>query len=146
GIDAEDYHTDQLLSDIGQRTRGYFEIAGSLWDRVDQVVTVQSGCDTLHRIPHGLLVSEIPAEQVYPNQYLIDEQGFVGRIRDVEQGVVTIQHLKRSALMEQHAWGLKPINIHQAIALHLLLDPDAHLVTLTGAAGSGKTILALAAA
>ena len=146
GIDAEDYHTDQLLSDIGQMTRGYFEVAGSLWDRVDQVETVQSGCDTLHRISHGLLVSEILGEEVYPNQYLIDEQGFVGRIREVEQGVVTIQHLKRSALMEQHAWGLKPINIHQAIALHLLLDPDVHLVTLTGAAGSGKTILALAAA
>ena len=146
GIDAEDYHTDQLLSDIGQMTRGYFDIEGSLWDRVDQVETVQDGCDTLHRISHGLLVSEILGEEVFPNQYLIDEQGFVGRIRSVEQGVVTILHLKRSALMEQHAWGLKPINIHQAIALHLLLDPDIHMVTLTGAAGSGKTILALAAA
>jgi PhoH-like ATPase len=146
GIDAEDYHTDQLLSDIGQMTRGYFDIEGSLWDRVDQVETVQEGCDTLHRISHGLLVSEILGEEVFPNQYLIDEQGFVGRIRSVEQGVVTILHLKRSALMEQHAWGLKPINIHQAIALHLLLDPDIHMVTLTGAAGSGKTILALAAA
>ena len=146
GIDAEDYHTDQLLSDIGQMTRGYFDIEGSLWDRVDQVETVQEGCDTVHRISHGLLVSEILGEEVFPNQYLIDEQGFVGRIRSVEQGVVTILHLKRSALMEQHAWGLKPINIHQAIALHLLLDPDIHMVTLTGAAGSGKTILALAAA
>jgi len=146
GIDAEDYHTDQLLSDIGQMTRGYFDVEGSLWDRVDQVETVQEGCDTLHRISHGLLVSEILGEEVFPNQYLIDEQGFVGRIRSVDQGVVTILHLKRSALMEQHAWGLKPINIHQAIALHLLLDPDIHMVTLTGAAGSGKTILALAAA
>src|SRR5690606_21247087 len=74
GIDAEDYHTDQLLSDIGQMTRGYFEIAGSLWDRVDQVDTVQEGCDTLHRISHGLLGSETLGEEVFPNQYLIDEQ------------------------------------------------------------------------
>jgi PhoH-like ATPase len=49
-------------------------------------------------------------------------------------------------LMERGAWGLKPRNLHQAFALDLLLDPDVHLVTLTGAAGSGKTILALAAA
>lgn len=146
GLDAEDYHTDQLLSDISQLTRGYFEVPGSFWDQVDQVETVQQGCQTLHRISHGLLVSEILGEPVFPNQYLIDEQGFVGRICSVEQGVVTILHLQRSALMEQHAWGLKPINIHQAVALHLLLDPDVHLVTLTGAAGSGKTILALAAA
>src|SRR5690606_29786576 len=55
-------------------------------------------------------------------------------------------HLPRESLLEQQAWGLKPMNIHQAIALNLLLDPDVHLVTLTGAAGSGKTILALAAA
>src|SRR5690554_4211240 len=39
-----------------------------------------------------------------------------------------------------------PRDIFQALALHLLLDPDIHLVNLTGAAGSGKTILALAAA
>lgn len=42
--------------------------------------------------------------------------------------------------------GLRPKNLQQAMALQLLMDPDVHLVTLTGAAGSGKTILALAAA
>lgn len=146
GIESEDYHTDQLVSDIKQLTRGYFEVSGSFWDQVTQVETEHEGCDTLHRISHGLLVSEILGEEVYPNQFIIDEQDFVGRIMAVEGGVVTIRHLKRDALMEQHAWGLEPINIHQAIALNLLLDPDVHLITLTGAAGSGKTILALAAA
>lgn len=146
GIESEDYHTDQLVSDIKQLTRGYFELPGSFWDRVTQVETEHQGCDILHHISHGLLVSEILGEEVYPNQFIIDEQGFVGRILDVDQGVVTIRHLKEETLMQQDAWGLQPINIHQAIALHLLLDPDVHLVTLTGAAGSGKTILALAAA
>lgn len=146
GIDSEDYHNDQLVSDIRQLTRGYYEVEGSFWDRVSQVETVQQGCDTLHHISHGLLVSEILGEEIFPNQYIIDEMGFVGRIKAVGEGVVTIQHLPHDALMQQQAWGLKPINIHQAIALHLLLDPDISLVTLTGAAGSGKTILALAAA
>ena len=146
GIDSEDYHNDQLVSDIRQLTRGYYEVEGSFWDRISDVETVQEGCDTLHRISHGLLVSEVLGEEVYPNQYILDEMGFVGRIKAVGEGVVTIQHLKHEALMQQQAWGLQPINIHQAIALHLLLDPDISLVTLTGAAGSGKTILALAAA
>ncbi|MGB1220269.1 MAG: PhoH family protein [Alcanivoracaceae bacterium] len=146
GIESEDYHTDQLVKDIGQLTRGYFEVPGSFWDSVTEVETVQEGCETLHYISHGLLVSEILGDEVFPNQYLIDEQGFVGQILSVQEGLVCIRHHSQEKLMDQSAWGLQPINIHQAIALHMLLDPDIHLVTLTGAAGSGKTILALAAA
>jgi PhoH-like ATPase len=127
-------------------TRGYYEVSGSFWDRVTEVETEQHGCETFHRMSHGLLVSEILGEEVFPNQYIIDEMGFVGRVQSVGEGVVTIRHLKHEVLMQQQAWGLQPINIHQALALHLLLDPDISLVTLTGAAGSGKTILALAAA
>ncbi|WP_197468554.1 PhoH family protein, partial [Alcanivorax sp. HI0083] len=146
GIESEDYHNDQLVSDIKQLTRGYFEVPGSFWDQVTQVETEQVGVDTLHHLSHGLLVSEILGEEVYPNQYIIDEQGFVGRVMTVDNGVVTLRHYKADSLMEQEAWGLKPMNIQQALALQMLLDPDVHIVTLTGAAGSGKTILALAAA
>ena len=134
------------MSDIKQLTRGYFEVPGSFWDQVTQVETEQVGVDTLHHLSHGLLVSEILGEEVYPNQYIIDEQGFVGRVMTVDNGVVTLRHYKADSLMEQEAWGLKPMNIQQALALQMLLDPDVHIVTLTGAAGSGKTILALAAA
>ncbi|KGD66256.1 PhoH family protein [Alcanivorax nanhaiticus] len=146
GIESEDYHNDQLVTDIKQLTRGYFEVPGSFWDQVTQVETEQDGADTLHYLSHGLLVSEILGEEVYPNQYIIDEQGFVGRVMHIENGVVTLKHYKADSMLEQEAWGLKPMNIQQAIALQLLLDPDVHLVNLTGAAGSGKTILALAAA
>ncbi|MCB1837532.1 MAG: PhoH family protein, partial [Alcanivoracaceae bacterium] len=81
GIDAEDYHNDQLVSDIRQLTRGYYEVRGSFWDRVTEVETEQQGCETFHRISHGLLVSEILGEEVFPNQYIIDEMGFVGRVQ-----------------------------------------------------------------
>jgi PhoH-like ATPase len=85
-------------------------------------------------------------EQIFINQFVLDEEGFVGRVVAVTEGQVTLLHMSHQSLLQQAAWGLKPINIHQALALNLLLDPDVHLVTLTGAAGSGKTILALAAA
>ena len=146
GIESEDYHNDQLVSDIKQLTRGYFEVPGSFWDQVTQVETEQVGADTLHHLSHGLLVSEILGEEVYPNQYIIDEQGFVGRVQDVDNGIVTLRHYKADTLLDQEVWGLRPKNLQQAMALQLLMDPDVHLVTLTGAAGSGKTILALAAA
>ncbi|MDA1381372.1 PhoH family protein [Plesiomonas shigelloides] len=48
--------------------------------------------------------------------------------------------------MHRQAWGVHPKNIYQAMALHALLDPSIDLVILTGPAGSGKTLLAMAAA
>ena len=77
GIDSEDYHNDQLVSDIRQLNQGYFMMEGSFWDRVDAVETEQHGAETLHRLSHGLLVGDILGEEVYPNQFILDEQGFV---------------------------------------------------------------------
>ena len=48
--------------------------------------------------------------------------------------------------MHRHAWGIHPKNIYQAMALQALLDTDMDLVILTGPAGCGKTLIALAAA
>ncbi|MFZ5756357.1 MAG: PhoH family protein [Pseudomonadota bacterium] len=145
GLDAEDYHNDQLVSDIRQLNKGYFEIPGSFWDSVETVETRQTPQGVFHTLSRSFLVDEILGSEVHPNQFLLDEQGFVGRVVEVNNQTVTLHDLPRERLMHQNAWGLKPINIHQAIALHLLLDPDVHIVNLTGAAGSGKTILALAA-
>lgn len=145
GLDAEDYQNDQLVSDIRQITRGFHEVAGSFWDQADKVDTVQEGARTLHQVSRPWL-EELLGEQVFINQFVLDEEGFVGRVLAVREQTVLLLHLSHHGLMQQSAWGLKPINIHQALALSLLLDPDVHLVTLTGSAGSGKTILALAAA
>ena len=61
-------------------------------------------------------------------------------------GKIVLEHIDREKLLSRTAWGLQPLDIHQALALHLLLDPEIQLVNLNGPAGSGKTILALAAA
>jgi PhoH-like ATPase len=85
-------------------------------------------------------------ENVHINHFIIDEQEFVGRITAIDNGFVTLLDLPKELLMHQQAWGLKPRDTIQALALNLLLDPNVHIVSLTGQAGSGKTILALAAA
>lgn len=140
-LQAEDYHNDQLISDIRQLTTGYHIFSGSFWDRVKHVDTVQRDNGTFHSVARD--VFETP---LYVNQYVLDEQDFVARIEDVTEDSVLLRHIKRESLMHLNAWGLKPRNIFQAMALHALMDPDIHLVNLTGPAGSGKTILALAAA
>lgn len=142
GIDAEDYHTDQLLTDISQLHKGYIEFAGSFWDTIHSVETEQRQTgETFHRLARSSI-----AHDVYPNQYFLDEAGFIGRVAEVDTDIVVIRHKDRERMLQRETWGLFPRDIYQAMALDLLLDPDVHLVNLTGAAGSGKTILALAAA
>jgi len=140
-LHAEDYHNDQLISDVRQLTTGYHQFPGSFWDRVSHVDTIQREEGTYHSLSR-----EVFDAQLFVNQYVLDEQDFLARIEEVNDEHVLIKHIKRDALMNLNAWGLKPRNIYQAMALHGLLDPEIHLLNLTGPAGSGKTILALAAA
>ena len=141
GILTEDYHSDQLVSDIDLLTKGYIHYEGNFWDRVSDVNTIQLDGKTLHTLNKADF-----EEELYLNKFLLDEQGFVAKVIELKDDKVTLEHFSRESLMSQEAWGLRPLNIHQAMALNLLLDPDVHLVNLNGAAGSGKTILALAAA
>ncbi len=140
GIESEDYHSDQLLSDIEELNTGYLEFAGSFWDRVQDVHTFQDEGQTFHQ-----LARESFGAPVYPNQFICDESGFLSRVVAIEEEQVMLLHLDVAKLMATETWGLYPQDIYQAMAMNLLLDPEVHLVNLTGSAGSGKTILALAA-
>ncbi|MGH8440245.1 MAG: PhoH family protein [Pseudomonas sp.] len=141
GIAAEDYSTDQLVDDVSLLSKGYHSVTGSFWDRVSKVETRQERGRTWHRVQ---MIDNLPA--VHINEFIIDEQGFVGWIKGIKDDELLLLDLHQEPLLHQEAWGLKPRDIHQSLALFALLDPDIHLVNLTGAAGSGKTILALAAA
>ncbi|HLD68089.1 MAG TPA: PhoH family protein [Pseudomonas sp.] len=141
GIESEDYHTDQLVDDISLLPRGYHNVSGSFWDRVSKVETRQDHGRTWHRVQ---LTDNLPA--VHINEFIIDDQGFVGWIKGIKADELLILDLHQEPLLHQEAWGLRPRDIYQSLALYALLDPDIHLVNLSGAAGSGKTILALAAA
>jgi PhoH-like ATPase len=141
GIAAEDYSTDQLVDDVSLLSRGYHTVSGSFWDRVAKVETRQDHGRTWHRVQ---LAEKLPAAHI--NEFIIDEQGFVGWIKAVKDNELMLLDLHQEPLLHQEAWGLKPRDIYQGLALFALLDPDIHLVNLSGAAGSGKTILALAAA
>ena len=141
GIAAEDYSTDQLVDDVSLLSKGYHSVSGSFWDRVNKVDTRQERGRTWHRVQ---LTDPLPS--VHVNEFIIDEQGFVGWVKGIREGELLLLDLHQEPLLHQEAWGLRPRDIYQALALYALLDPDIHLVNLSGAAGSGKTILALAAA
>ncbi|MGB3724623.1 MAG: PhoH family protein [Glaciecola sp.] len=138
---VQDYTTDQLISDIKFLTKGYYEYKGSFWDTVTSVECVTQGRDTLHTIAKS--TDHTP----YINEFLIDEdKTFAGMVEAINGDNMDVIDLGYERLMSRRAWGITPKNIGQAMALHTLLDPHIDLVVLTGPAGSGKTLLALAAA
>ena len=140
GVEAQDYHNDQLLDDIDLLPKGYKEFPGSFWDGIEKVETVQREGITEH-----LLKREGELAKMNVNEFVLDEQGFIGQVTDISPDQLVIKDLHQHDLLNAEVWGLMPRDIYQAMALHLLMDPDIHLINLTGSAGSGKTILALAA-
>ncbi len=138
---VEDYRTDQLISDIKYLSRGFHQFEGSFWDQVKSVDSRTEGRDTIHTVPKSML------PEAYVNEFLLDDsKQFAGLVESVDSKNLEILDLGYERLMSRHAWGISPKNIGQAMALHALLDPHIDLVVLTGPAGSGKTLLALAAA
>ncbi|WP_017446052.1 PhoH family protein [Gayadomonas joobiniege] len=139
---VEDYRTDQLISDIKYLSTGYAEIEGDFWSRVDNCESQTEGRETTHLIERELL-----PQTVFVNQYIFDQShGFVGKVVEHDQKQVRLKDLGYDRLMGRQAWGISPKNFHQAMALDALLDTSIDLALLTGPAGSGKTLLALAAA
>ena len=138
---VEDYRTDQLIDDIKYLCKGYVIFPGDFWSQVTDVQSRQEGRDTIHSIPKSVL------PDAYINEFIIDETNtFAGLIEGIDQEVIEVLDLGVERLMSRQAWGIQPKNIGQAMALHTLLDPHIDLVIMTGPAGSGKTLLALAAA
>ncbi|WP_070963152.1 PhoH family protein [Vibrio sonorensis] len=138
---VEDYRTDQLIDDVQYLTKGFQQIEGDFWSNIDQVETE----NRLGRVFHTL--DREPFEPTYINQYIIDEKSdFAARVEEINSDTITIRDLSRERLTSRKVWDITPKNIYQGMAMDALLDPDIDLVILTGAAGSGKTLLALASA
>ncbi len=138
---VEDYRTDQLVTDIKYLSKGYHEFEGNFWDKVTSVDSKTEGRDTVHTIERSLV------PDAYINEFLVDESSqFAGLVEHVSDEHIEVLDLGVERIMGRNAWGISPKNIGQAMALHALLDPHIDLVILTGPAGSGKTLLALAAA
>ncbi|WP_415893904.1 PhoH family protein [Neptuniibacter sp. PT8_73] len=138
---VEDYRTDQLVSDIELLPAGHSNMEGNFWERVDDIKSYQEGSHTYHQFAQSVLPETYPCEYIYD-----DSEEFAARVSSVRDGQITLRDLGVDRLMQQNCWGIEPINVFQAFAMDAVLDPDLDLVILNGAAGSGKTLIALACA
>src|SRR5690554_4197499 len=83
GVEAQDYHNDQLLDDINLLPKGYHEFPGSFWDRIEKVETVQREAVTEH-----ILRREGALTKLHINEFVIDELGFIGKVVEIDEETV----------------------------------------------------------
>lgn len=137
---VEDYRRDKVLDDIDLLAKGYHHVSGSFWDHVDSVETIHSNQKTLHQVNRSLIPEH------YPGMFIRDDEDFIGFVESAEGDTLCVQDFGGNQLMRQECWGLKPRNEEQAMAMSILNNDEIDISILTGPAGSGKTLLALASA
>jgi PhoH-like ATPase len=128
GISSENYHKEKA---VVNRRGAYTGVSVKTLDPEDVQTFYEEG---------GL---RYDGGDVYPNEFLVLKGGAKSALGYYQGGM--IKPLK-SNTRNMSVQGISPRNKEQTFALESLLNPDIHLATLTGIAGSGKTLLSTAAA
>jgi len=143
-LKAEDYHSDQTLDDIDLLYSGAIALPTDFWEtHGNKMQSWLEGDRTYYKL-EGPLVSGW-----YANQYLYIENGndsdFEAIVRSVENGTATLELAKNYRKGHHSVWGINAKNREQNFAFNVLMDSEIDFVTLLGTAGTGKTLLTLAA-
>ncbi|WP_037374582.1 PhoH family protein [Sedimenticola selenatireducens] len=142
GVPAEDYYNDQVLDDVNLLYSGEAELQSDFWESHSKNLdSWQEQGRTYYRIKGQ------DTQSWYPNQclFLDDDSNFeaIVRRRDGDDAIIEMATDFRSA--NHSVWGIRARNREQNFAINMLMDPEVDFVSLLGTAGTGKTLLALAA-
>ena len=143
GIEAEDYFNDKVLEDLDLLYTGYAPLPDSFWDaHADDMQSWQENGRSFYE------VTGPKVEDWHVNELLFfDRENDIELIsRDINHQTATLELADDFREGKRSVWGVHARNREQNFALNLLMDPDIDIVTLLGAAGTGKTLLTLAAA
>ncbi|MBX3727313.1 MAG: PhoH family protein [Xanthomonadales bacterium] len=141
GIAAEDYENDRALDDFNLLFTGMVRLGEDFWDRHPEVRSWTERGRTYYEI-------ELAGDEDWqPQQFLhFDGEDEVElRVLDRQGDRALLQILDDFRQGNHAVWGISARNREQNFALNALMDPDVDFVTLLGTAGTGKTLLALAA-
>jgi PhoH-like ATPase len=142
GVAAEDYFNDQVLEDTDLLYSGLRELPADFWDKHGkEVESWQEAGRTFYRIKGPMCTSLIRNEFVFQE----GDRPFYAVVVDVNGKTATLKTVRDYTHQKNNIWGIVARNREQNFALNLLMDPEIDFVTLLGQAGTGKTLLGLAA-
>lgn len=141
-LNAEDYYNDQVLDDADLLPVGYHHLPKNFWESHSRNMEAwKEEGRSFYRIT-GPLTSEWRVNEFI---YLEGEQTFQAIVREVDGSHALIETARDFTEERQSIWGIQALNLEQNFAFNLLTDPEVDFITLLGVAGTGKTLLALAA-
>ena len=144
GLPAEDYQNDKALDDDDLLYAGSLALPADFWSKAGKnVESWQSGAHTYYRISGPLVAGMMINQFVYFEAP--GEPSLYARVTEIRDKTAVLQTLKDYGHAKNAVWGVTTRNREQNFAMNLLMDPDVDFVTLTGTAGTGKTLLTLAA-
>ena len=144
GLPAEDYQNDKALEDDDLLYAGALALPPDFWNKAGKnVESWQSGAHTYYRISGPLVAGLMINQFVYFEAP--GEPSLYARVTEIRDKTAVLQTLKDYGHAKNAVWGVTTRNREQNFAMNLLMDPDVDFVTLTGTAGTGKTLLTLAA-
>ena len=144
GLQAEDYQNDKALEDGDLLYSGALALPADFWSKHGKTVeSWQQGSHTFYRISGPIV------PQLLINQFVYfeapGETSLYARVTEIRGKTAVLRTLKDFNHQKNAVWGVTTRNREQNFAMNLLTDPDIDFVTLAGTAGTGKTLMALAA-
>ncbi len=142
GFAAEDYFNDKVLEDTDLLYTGTRELPADFWDKHGKgMESWQQSGHTYYRLHGPLVASMMVNEFVYQEA----DRPLYAIVKEITGKTAILQTIKDFAHQRHSVWGITARNREQNFALNALMNPDIDFVTLLGQAGTGKTLLTLAA-
>ena len=144
GLAAEDYQNDKVLEDGDLMYSGALALPADFWNRHGKAIeSWQQGSHTFYRFSGPLVPSLLINQFVYLEAP--GEPSLYARVTEIRGKTAVLKTLKDFGHAKNAIWGVLTRNREQNFAMNMLTDPEIDFVTLAGTAGTGKTLMALAA-
>ncbi len=144
GLATDDYQNDKTLEDGDLLYSGALALPSDFWATHGQTVeSWQQGQHTFYKVDGPSVPSMLINQFVYFESP--GEPSLYARVTEIRGTSAVLKTLKDFNHLKNAVWGVTTRNREQNFAMNLLTDPEVDFVTLTGTAGTGKTLMALAA-
>ncbi len=143
GLATDDYQNDKTLEDGDLLYAGSISLPANFWATHGKTIeSWQQGAHTFYRVTGPIVPSLLINQFVYFESP--GEPSLYARVTEIRGKTAVFKTLKDYTHLKNAVWGVTTRNREQNFAMNLLMDPEIDFVTLTGTAGSGKTLMALA--